>query len=323
MQGNMCTAGLRQAAVRIQALLFVVGMAATAPAEELFVANHDDRILRFDSSGAAEFFADSGNGKHSGQGDPFGLAFDKAGNLYVSNRDLYQGYNIKKFDASGGMTIFAGPGPSLDKPAGLAFDSAGNLYVANQGNNTIEKFDPWGVGTVFANTLLNSPTALAFSDSGDLYVANGNAQNIVKFDTAGHGSIFAPFGLSSPTGVAFDGAGHLFATSQNGTIVEFDSAGSPSVFARVEYDTPMSLAFNASGDLFVTTVADRIEVFDPSGARRVFADRTSGLFVPTGLAFRPEAVPDSGSLMALLGASIPVLLAIRFGRKHRLRAHLE
>jgi hypothetical protein len=46
---------------------------------------------------------------------------------------------------------------------GLAFDSSGNLYAANLNNNTIEKFTPGGVDSVFANTGMNQPTFLASS----------------------------------------------------------------------------------------------------------------------------------------------------------------
>src|SRR5437870_4718492 len=37
-----------------------------------------------------------------------------------------------------------------------------NLYVANYGNNTVDKFTPGGVGSVFANTGLNHPEGIAF-----------------------------------------------------------------------------------------------------------------------------------------------------------------
>jgi hypothetical protein len=43
----------------------------------------------------------------------------------------------------------------------VAFDSSGNLYAANWGNNTIEKFDSAGNGTVFANSGLSGPTFIA------------------------------------------------------------------------------------------------------------------------------------------------------------------
>ena len=91
----------------------------------------------------------------------------------------------------------------MNGPIGLAFDSAGNLYAANYGANTIEKFTPGGVGSVFANTGLNSPIGLAFDSAGNLYAANYGANTIEKFTPGGVGSVFASSGLSNPTFLAF------------------------------------------------------------------------------------------------------------------------
>ena len=87
---------------------------------------------------------------------PWGLAFDQAGNLFVSNSgdDI-----IYKFTPEGACTFFA-IADGLSNPKGLAFDIAGNLYVANAGNGTIQKFTPEGFGTVFASGL-NAPTSIA------------------------------------------------------------------------------------------------------------------------------------------------------------------
>ncbi len=91
----------------------------------------------------------------------FGLAFDAAGNLFVSN---YDDNSIQKFTSGGVSSVFA---TGLNGPLGLAFDSAGNLYAANYGNgtgNTIVRFTPDGVGSVFATTS-SAPAELAFLDS--------------------------------------------------------------------------------------------------------------------------------------------------------------
>ena len=69
----------------------------------------------------------------------------------------------------------------MNGPSGLAFDSAGNLYAANVNANTIERFTPGGVGSVFANTGLNYPLGLAFDSAGNLYAANLNNNTIEKF----------------------------------------------------------------------------------------------------------------------------------------------
>ena len=104
---------------------------------------HTGSVLKFTPNGVGSVFADSGF--HLA----VGLAFDVAGNLYVSNMDSN---TIEKFAPDGtDLGVFAGTG--LNEPFGLIFDSAGNLYAANRGNDTIEKFSSTGVDLgVFAYT---------------------------------------------------------------------------------------------------------------------------------------------------------------------------
>lgn len=91
---------------------------------------------------------------------PWGLAFDKAGNLFVSNSGTngYLRNTILKFTPDGVRSTFAFSG--LSSPQGLAFDSTGNLYVASAGNGTIQKLTPGGASSIFASGL-NSPCAIA------------------------------------------------------------------------------------------------------------------------------------------------------------------
>lgn len=87
---------------------------------------------------------------------PWGLAFDKSGNLFVSSAG---DNSIYKFTPGGVRSTFAQIG--LSNPRGIAFDSAGNLFVANAGNGTIWRFAPnQSIGAAFA-TGLNSPTSIA------------------------------------------------------------------------------------------------------------------------------------------------------------------
>jgi hypothetical protein len=103
--------------------------------------------------------------------NPTGLAFDKAGNLFVSSDDAV-GYSIQKFAPDGSGSVFANSG--LNAPHALAFDKDGNLYVANAQNATIEKFTPDGVGTVFADASdgVAHPADLLFDVAGNLFVTN-------------------------------------------------------------------------------------------------------------------------------------------------------
>src|SRR5438105_4687060 len=102
---------------------------------------------------------------------PTGLAFDTAGNLYVSNDDP-AGYSIEKIAPDGSVSIFATEG--LREPHALAFEKAGNLYVANAGGNSIMKFAPDGSGTLFVDATdgLVHPIDLLFDTAGNLFVSN-------------------------------------------------------------------------------------------------------------------------------------------------------
>ena len=129
-------------------------------AGNLYDANAgDNRILKFTPTPAGSVFA------NTGLSNPGGLAFDRSGNLFAANLD---DNTIRKFSPAGtDLGVFASTG--LNQPFGLAFDSAGNLYAANQGDggpgsNTIEKFTPGGIGSVFASSGLSTPEFLAFTD---------------------------------------------------------------------------------------------------------------------------------------------------------------
>ena len=89
--------------------------------------------------------------------------------------------------------------------AGLLVPAApgAQLFVANNGDNTIGKFTPGGIGSVFASSGLSAPTGLAFDSAGNLYAANAGDSTIEKFTPAGVGSVFASSGLSQPTFLAF------------------------------------------------------------------------------------------------------------------------
>jgi len=136
-------------------------------------------------------------------------------------------------------------------PDGLAFDSSGNLYVANGRGNTIEKFTPGGVGSVFA-TGLNYPYGSAFDKAGNLFVSNYQGPYyggpaIQKFTPEGVGSVFPAAGLADPAGIAFDSAGNLYVADQwsmpnNGSIVRFTPDGVGSDFASTFLSGPVSIA---------------------------------------------------------------------------------
>ncbi len=174
--------------------------------------SYNEHIYEFNRNGVGAVFAvfNYSAGGLSGI-SPIGLAFDNSGNLYSANQSALtaNGYAIEEFNKNGVGTLFASLG--LNYPTGLAFDKNGNLYVANAywgtgnpvqpGQNTIEKFDTNGVGTVFANSGLDNPQGMAFDSAGNLYVANLGNGTIEEFNTNGVGTVFAS-GLDRPVGLA-------------------------------------------------------------------------------------------------------------------------
>ena len=115
----------------------------------LFVTDYGSgTVYKFTPDGTQSTFA-------SGIDYTRDLAFDAAGNLFVSSSFEGNGY-IYKFTTNGVRSTFAS---GLD-PMGLAFDSAGNLFAADFGGGKINKYTPSGAQSTFA-TGISEPWFLA------------------------------------------------------------------------------------------------------------------------------------------------------------------
>ena len=131
------------------------GGLAFSSASNLFVA-----LLAgpFNFNGGIVWFAPDGTGHiFSYDGGP-GMAFDKAGNLYIG-----RGSEIVKFTPlpERAESVFAS---GFNGPGNLAFDAAGNLFVAEfapPASFSISKVTPDGNRTIFT-TDLQTPAFLAF-----------------------------------------------------------------------------------------------------------------------------------------------------------------
>jgi HYDIN/CFA65/VesB-like, Ig-like domain len=131
--------------------------------------------------------------------EPYGIASDGAGNLYVA--DSGDDTIRKIVIATGVVTTFAGtPGQTgiadgtgaaarLSWPFGLVSDGAGNLYIADTGNNAIRKIAiaSGAVTTVVAPpaptgsadgigsaAFFTAPAGITSDQAGNVYVADGN-----------------------------------------------------------------------------------------------------------------------------------------------------
>lgn len=146
--------------------------------------------------------SEDGFGTNARFNDPFAVAVDSAGNIYVADSG---NDTIRKIDPEGtvvtlaGLAGYAGSNDgSTDiarfwSPHGLAVDHAGNLYVADTYNNAVRKITPTGVVTTVpepdtandsdkpSGNALNNPGGVAVDNAGNVYVADTNNQCIRKF----------------------------------------------------------------------------------------------------------------------------------------------
>ena len=135
-----------------------------------------------------------------------GLAFDRAGQLFVSSRMDGAVYRVAQ---NGSMSIYA---EGLGVATGIAFDHQENLYVGDR-SGTIFKIGRDRQIFVFA-TLEPSVSAyhLAFNENGDLYVTGPTTSSFdVVYRISPQGEVVTFYrGLGRPQGMAFDKEGNLY-----------------------------------------------------------------------------------------------------------------
>ncbi len=143
---------------------------------------------------------------------PLGMCADKMGNLFVADA----GNNgIKKVNAQGEVTVYAGSGLAGDKdgslnnatfnePSGVFIDKKGVMYVAGFGGQNIRKITVDGQVTTIAGTgeegyrdgpndqaLFSSPRGICVDSKGNIFVADCWNHRIRKITPDGTTSTFA------------------------------------------------------------------------------------------------------------------------------------
>jgi IPT/TIG domain len=180
------------------------------------------------------------------------LAFDAAGQLYVSSR--YDG-TVYRVAPNGSMTAYA---QGMGVATGIAFDSEENLYVGDR-SGTIFKIARDRQIFVFA-TLEPSVSAyhLAFGPEGDLFVAGPTTSSfdcVYKIDPHGATTVFYR-GLGRPQGMAFDEDGNLYVAASLGGkrgIVRLTSDAKPSLVVSGQNLVGLAFAPGRSAVLATTS----------------------------------------------------------------------
>jgi large repetitive protein len=259
---------LSVAALLCAAILAVaLGAAAQAPIISL---SPGDTINTVAGTGAKGFSGDGGVAISAALANPFSMAADTAGNVYIADRDNHR---VRRIDTSGNITTVAGNGEqgffgdgglataaSLNTPTAVAVDTNGNIYIADSNNNRIRVIANGNINTFAGNgnagysgdggaatsASLYTPRGVAVDANGGVYIADTKnhvvrkvsggtistiAGNAQQQGFYGDNGTASSAGLDTPTGVAADATGKVYVADSNNHRVRLLSGATVSTFA--------------------------------------------------------------------------------------------
>ena len=190
-------------------------------AGNLYIADTGNNVVRkvANATGLITTVAGTGSAGFSGEGappilaelnQPYGVALDSVGNLYISDT---KNQRVRKVSftantivtlAGNGTFGYSGDGGSatagqLYNPEGLLVTSAGDIIVAEEANSVVRKISVAtgklstlagsskygfaGNGNAAAEALLQGPTSVAMDTAGNLYISDAGNNEIRRVDT--------------------------------------------------------------------------------------------------------------------------------------------
>ena len=260
-------------------------------AGNLYIADTGNHRIRevVAATGIIETIAGNGTAGFSGDGGPatsaelyfpYGVAVDRAGNVYIADtgnnviREVVAETGTMETIAGNGTPGYSGDGglaasAELNSPWGLAVDGAGNVYIADILNNRVR----------------------------EVVAAAGVIETIAGDGTAGSGGDGGPAvsaELWHPTGVAVDGAGNVYiagnadcrirevvaATGSIETIAGtvtggFSGDGGPATSA--EFSDPVGMALDGAGNVYASDAGNqRIRSINVTESSATFATTAAG-----------------------------------------------
>jgi trimeric autotransporter adhesin len=244
-------------------------------AGNLYIADAGNSRIRKVANGVISTVAGGGSGGLGDNGpatnaqmsNPYGIAVDGAGNLYIAD----SGNNRIREVSNGVITTVAGNGTAgfsgdngpataaqLDAPLGVAVDATGNLYIADYANFRVRRVSN-GIITTAAGTgaagfsgdggsavlaQLNSPWGITVDTVGNVYIAEDANNRIRKVTNgvivtlAGGGTVWGDGGpgtvaeLNNPKGVAVDTAGNAYIADRSDNRIRLLTPGAIPAIAQ-------------------------------------------------------------------------------------------
>ena len=271
-------------------LLQAEGVAAD-PTGNIYISdarNHSVRciapngiIRTIAGNGVPGFAGDGGPASSSQLNSPYGLAFDRSGNLYIADLGnarirLITPAGIISTLAGGGALPAGGPNEgsmatvlSFTAPRNIATADTGIIYISDFGAQRVYRMAVDGTLTTLAGTgtlgysgdgaatlvELNSPTALAVDHQGSVYIADSGNHLIRKVSA---GLIVSIARSTLPTGLAFDGYSTLYVADHSaGQILAIPLSSGTATAMNV---SATDIVYGYDGNLYVAdmTVARRV-----------------------------------------------------------------
>jgi uncharacterized protein (TIGR03437 family) len=249
---------------------------STDASGNLYVAEQaNNRVRKISPGGIVTGAAGNGVQGYSGDGgpavsaelnNPYGVAVDTAGNLYIADRGNNR---VRMISSAGLITTIAGNGTlgysgddaaatsaRLFGTSSVAVDPSGAVYIADSFNSRIRRVSKTGIITTVAgngvtgysgdggpatSASLSEPFGVILDGSGNLYIADTYNNRIRKVSSTGIISTIAGTGIAG-----------------------FSGDGGPAVSAMI-YD-PFAIAIDGSGNLFIAdSENNRIREVSPEG----------------------------------------------------------
>jgi sugar lactone lactonase YvrE len=265
------------------------------------------------------FAGDGGPATEALLSSPADLAFDTAGNLYITDSDNGR---IRRVGTDGIIRTVAGGGPPgatgdgipaasayLATPIGVTVDLSGNIYVVESGYiGRIRKITPNGlIGTVNTDRVLYYPEHITVSDSGILFVTvatYGNfslrAGGVLQIATDGTitnavSSMLVPGGVALGQTGSLTGSLFVSESFSESRVLRVDRLGGISQNQGVVAGTGTS-GFSGDGPATDAMLDTPMGIVYSGGGGSLFiADSRNKRIrrVPVGPCFVPQLMPSS------------------------------
>ena len=276
-------------------------------------------------NGQLDLSGDNGPATKASVYQPFDVAVDPSGDLYISEASNFRIRVVVKgiiSEIAGGGASFAdGPATqaALISPAGIVLDGKGNLIVAVSGTRQVRTISAAGSITTIAGVSptvsfgedvpatsapLLGPWGIALDASGNLYISDNNDSRVRQVNTQGlvttvtGNGVFGNLGdngpasaaeLGSPQALAFDATGNLFISSGDAqTVREIQKNGTIVTYA----------GGNTGGFSGDNGPAIKAQLFKPWG---LATDAAGNLYIADSGNNRIRRVDTSGTITTYAG----------------------